>query len=393
VSDPLSYVAAGDPIPNDAETWNAMIAAGRAARGGRFGILGGAGAGAGGTVPAVTVFVRNDTGGDLDERSVVALGEPAVSAVDYPLEVAAQPVFPGTAPAGATAPFAVLLGPIPEDEIGPAVLLGACVCDVAVADAAHTRAAPAAGVTATLASGTAGAARIVWKEAGTGTKRALVVLLGSAGTDRPLGGAGSGTDNRITRWDGTDDVQDSAALLTDAGHIFTTGWVGSGSNTSPLSADTILLGGGTVNFPGTASLGGLGLTLDNGDSPPPMFCYLEFSDGGVGAGWHSTVPIIPTAFGLPVAGDHNNVVYGTDATFAGLTFYGGLLTDGSYTGALADGDYGSVTVSGSGTAITIDSGAVSNAMLAGSIASSKLVGTDIDTVGTITTGTWDDGTW
>lgn len=42
-----------------------------------------------------------------------------------------------------------------------------------------------------------------------------------------------------------------------------------------------------------------------------------------------------------------------------------------------------------GTAVTTgDSGTVTNTMLAGSIAASKLVGTDIATVGTITTGTW-----
>lgn len=48
-------------------------------------------------------------------------------------------------------------------------------------------------------------------------------------------------------------------------------------------------------------------------------------------------------------------------------------------------------VTGSGTtnvALTIGSGKVTNSMLAGSIASSKLIGTDITTVGTITSGTW-----
>jgi|GEM_PF-6723728 hypothetical protein len=48
-------------------------------------------------------------------------------------------------------------------------------------------------------------------------------------------------------------------------------------------------------------------------------------------------------------------------------------------------------VTGSGTtsiATTIGAGVVTNAMLAGSIAASKLVGTDIATVGTITSGTW-----
>lgn len=48
-------------------------------------------------------------------------------------------------------------------------------------------------------------------------------------------------------------------------------------------------------------------------------------------------------------------------------------------------------VTGTGTALittTIGAGKVTNAMLAGSVAASKLVGTDIATVGTITSGTW-----
>ena len=50
---------------------------------------------------------------------------------------------------------------------------------------------------------------------------------------------------------------------------------------------------------------------------------------------------------------------------------------------------GNVTGSGTGSfATTIANSAVTNAMLAGSIAASKLIGTDIATVGTITTGTW-----
>jgi hypothetical protein len=50
---------------------------------------------------------------------------------------------------------------------------------------------------------------------------------------------------------------------------------------------------------------------------------------------------------------------------------------------------GNVTGSGTGSFVTtIAAGAVTNAMLAGSIAASNLVGTDITTLGTISTGTW-----
>ena len=51
---------------------------------------------------------------------------------------------------------------------------------------------------------------------------------------------------------------------------------------------------------------------------------------------------------------------------------------------------GNVTISNTGVT-TIGAGVVTNAMLAGSIAASKLVGTDIATVGTITSGTWNAG--
>ena len=52
---------------------------------------------------------------------------------------------------------------------------------------------------------------------------------------------------------------------------------------------------------------------------------------------------------------------------------------------------GNVTATAGSLTTTIASGAVTNAMLAGSIAASKLVGTDIATVGTITSGTWNAG--
>lgn len=49
---------------------------------------------------------------------------------------------------------------------------------------------------------------------------------------------------------------------------------------------------------------------------------------------------------------------------------------------------GDITTSAGSTVTTIANGVVTNAKLAGSIASSKLVGTDINIVGTIATGTW-----
>lgn len=91
-----------------------------------------------------------------------------------------------------------------------------------------------------------------------------------------------------------------------------------------------------------------------------------------------------------------------DVTLAGetyLTIAGQVITAGAVnlsgtnvTGTLAAARFpaltGDVTTTAGSLATTIGAGKVTNSMLAGSIAASKLVGTDIATVGTITSGTW-----
>lgn len=68
------------------------------------------------------------------------------------------------------------------------------------------------------------------------------------------------------------------------------------------------------------------------------------------------------------------------------------LSGANATGTLAAARFpaltGDVTTSAGSLATSIGAGKVTNTMLAGSITASKLVGTDIATVGTITTGTW-----
>lgn len=78
-----------------------------------------------------------------------------------------------------------------------------------------------------------------------------------------------------------------------------------------------------------------------------------------------------------------------------LQYKGGAWTNRTVAQVKTDLGVGTITlsgdVSGSGTTsitTTIGAGKVTNSMLAGSITAAKLVGTDIDTVGTITTGTW-----
>ncbi len=80
------------------------------------------------------------------------------------------------------------------------------------------------------------------------------------------------------------------------------------------------------------------------------------------------------------------------ATGAGFTV---ALTTSTVSGTLPCANHpaltGNVTTSAGNCATTIAATAVTNAMLAGSIAASKLIGSDIATVGTITTGTWNAG--
>lgn len=107
-----------------------------------------------------------------------------------------------------------------------------------------------------------------------------------------------------------------------------------------------------------------------------------------------------TTVGTVTGGTWQGTVIGS--SFGGAGAVSGLLKangSGTVSAAVAGTDYltGNQTItvsgdaSGSGaTAITlsIGTGKVTNAMLAGSIAFSKLIGTDITTVGTITSGAW-----
>ena len=115
MSEPLRSVSKGDAIPRDEGTWNAIIEAGRLAT--RGGPLTGGPLGRGAS-PVLTVNVRNDTGAALAAFAIVALGEPLIDVEAEPHEHQRQLTFPGTEPAAATDPFAILLAPLAEDEVG-----------------------------------------------------------------------------------------------------------------------------------------------------------------------------------------------------------------------------------------------------------------------------------
>ena len=199
MADPLEKVRPGDGFAIRADTWNAFIDAARAHRRNEAGAAGAGRPTPDNPTPGCTVYVRNDTGSTLPAWSTVKLGTPVVDAATYPFRVSSEPVFPATEPDGADIPFAVTTQPIRDGKLGTAVVLGVAVADVSVSNSAHTHAAPA-NASLVLASGTSGPARIIWKESGTGTLKAVVLLdrTGSGGTT--IGSSSSSAASSAASW-------------------------------------------------------------------------------------------------------------------------------------------------------------------------------------------------
>jgi len=177
MGDSLKKVQPGDPLAVPAAAWNAFVEAAEAHRRGGHD-LGGAAKTAG--RQSGIVLVKNSSGGDRGRFEVLGLGAPIFDPSDADaLDAFKQrPAFIGELPASAThaSRFAVLLEPVPAGEIGHACLDGICAVQIDVTDAGHDYADVKDGSAATLVSGGNGAAQILWKEAGTGTKWAMVRL-------------------------------------------------------------------------------------------------------------------------------------------------------------------------------------------------------------------------
>lgn len=121
-----------------------------------------------------TVLIRNDSGGDEDRFHVLGLGDVIITPTDNEGSFTAGPVFSGVTPTAEHAgTFAVLMEPLKSGVIGRARVSGHCVARVDVQDADDDRCGAVVG-SGVLESNTDGAAQILWKEAGTGEKWAVV---------------------------------------------------------------------------------------------------------------------------------------------------------------------------------------------------------------------------
>ena len=121
------------------------------------------------------VLVRNSSGQDVDWFGVLAIDGVVYTPEDDESGFLGQPVLDGKKPTeDHRGRFVILLEPIAAGAIGRALVQGLVPVKVDVADEDHEFADVADGECGHLASGTTGAAQILWKQAGTGTKWAIV---------------------------------------------------------------------------------------------------------------------------------------------------------------------------------------------------------------------------
>lgn len=174
----IEQVKPGDPIR--ASQWNELVKAVRPTAPRPLPTPTGAQAG---VSYALDLLVLNDTGGDLtDEFPILRLDVPVYTISDNAQAPYNGVSFKAKAPDGVTSGnFVVMQGKCPTGQMRPAVVQGATWCKVNVTDAGHGYAVAASGDTAKAVSDAATGARILWKESGTGTKWA-VVLIGGGGS-------------------------------------------------------------------------------------------------------------------------------------------------------------------------------------------------------------------
>lgn len=128
------------------------------------------------------VLLKNSSGAAVDRYGVLGLGAPIITEDANADQFKSRgPTFVGATPATGTheGKFAILLDALPDDKLGRAVVSGTVQCQINVNDAgddyADIKNADATQLDS-QADPSTGCAHILWKEAGTGTKWAVVRL-------------------------------------------------------------------------------------------------------------------------------------------------------------------------------------------------------------------------
>lgn len=166
-------VKRGDPLAIRASDWNAMLGLASSAKLRQAVQLSPGSAFSAGS--GVVVPVRNATGATVSRYHAMALGAPLFTPTDNAQTFLNQLGFIGETPSATyLGRFAIAQETIANGKIGACLVSGLTAARITVGHADHNRADVDTAGGATLVSHVYGAAEILWKEAGTGAKWALV---------------------------------------------------------------------------------------------------------------------------------------------------------------------------------------------------------------------------
>lgn len=184
--DPTQHVNPGDPLRFRAPSWNAAMDLVRRFSNDETGF--GAGIGRQGLGSSTIIKVENNSGDDVDQFSILGIDDilisPATNDEDFRQAISFSCVTPTTDHAGL---FVVTLEPIPDGEIGKAVVAGAAIVRLDGTAAAGDFA-ECWGDLYSLVKSSSGSARILW-----------VGSAGGASLDLNASGSGSGSGADL-RW-------------------------------------------------------------------------------------------------------------------------------------------------------------------------------------------------
>lgn len=174
--DPFAHPKAGDPLNINAQGYSAALDAGKAYQRRLHRLNGGRGYSP--ETHNTIVIIKNSSGADRARFSVLGISGALITPTDNLEQFKGQIALTGTTPTTASysGKFAILDEPAKADELAKAVVAGFTVAKINVTDSTHGWADVKNSDTASLASGSTGTAKIIWKESGTGVKWAYILI-------------------------------------------------------------------------------------------------------------------------------------------------------------------------------------------------------------------------